>query len=83
MVAPRNKRRRMNFRTFKDRACELVSDVEKCRYIINDFTSEREAPLEVDQDDLALPPIPASKDVLDTDITVCVAPQLCFCSTTD
>ncbi|KAL1963502.1 hypothetical protein VTN77DRAFT_8083 [Rasamsonia byssochlamydoides] len=75
MVAPRNKRRRTKFRAFKDRACELVSDVERCRSIIYDFIPERELPSQIDDDELACPPIPTAMDVLDIDTTVWVAPQ--------
>jgi hypothetical protein len=43
MVAPRNRNRRtMMFRKFRDRGCELASDVERCRSIINDILFERE-----------------------------------------
>ena len=42
MVAPKNKNRRTMFRKFKDSACGLASDVERCRAIINDILCERE-----------------------------------------
>lgn len=42
MVAPRNKNRRTMFRKFRDHACEVASDVERCRSIINDILFERE-----------------------------------------
>jgi len=66
MVASRNKNHRTMFQKFKDRACKLASDVERCRSIINDILFERE---QTKDQESACPPLTARNDS-QTDVTV-------------